>query len=80
MGMDPAIKFFTDVKERFWIKRGAAPYGGSSTLGQIWEGNNTTKRESSWEKYRLQRRTYRGETGDRTQRFRRPDLTWSTRA
>lgn len=44
MGMDPAIKFFTDVKERFWIKRGAAPYGGSSTLGQIWEGTDNQTR------------------------------------
>jgi len=44
MGMDPAIKFFSDVKERFWIKKGAAPYGGSSTLGQIWEGTDNQTR------------------------------------
>ena len=44
MGMDPAIKFLADVKERFWIKRGAAPYGGSSTLGQIWEGTDNQTR------------------------------------
>ena len=29
MGMDHAVKFFSDVKERFWIKEKAAPYGGS---------------------------------------------------
>jgi monoamine oxidase len=40
LGMDPAVKFFTDVKSRFWIKRGLAPYGGSSTLGQVWEGTD----------------------------------------
>ena len=44
MGMDPAIKFFSDVKERFWIRKGAAPYGGSSTLGQIWEGTDNQTR------------------------------------
>jgi len=44
MGMDPAIKFFSDLKERFWIKKGAAPYGGSSTLGQIWEGTDNQTR------------------------------------
>lgn len=40
MGMDPAVKFFTDVKDRFWIKKGFAPSGGSSILGQIWEGTD----------------------------------------
>lgn len=44
MGMDPAVKFFSDVKERFWIKRGAAPYGGSLTLGQVWEGTDNQTR------------------------------------
>jgi Monoamine oxidase len=44
MHMDPAVKFFTDVKERFWIKRGLAPSGGSSTLGQIWEGTDNQTR------------------------------------
>ena len=44
MGMDPAVKFFTDVKERFWIKRGDAPSGGSSTLGQVWEGTDNQTR------------------------------------
>jgi monoamine oxidase len=44
MGMDPAIKFFSDVKERFWIKKGVAPYGGSSELGQIWEGTDNQTR------------------------------------
>src|SRR5207253_2224524 len=31
MGKAPAIKHFTPLTERFWIKRGAAPYGGSTT-------------------------------------------------
>ena len=25
MGMDPAVKFFSDVKKRFWIKQGGRP-------------------------------------------------------
>jgi monoamine oxidase len=44
MGMGPAVKFFSDVMERFWIKEGAAPYGGSSTLGQVWEGTDNQTR------------------------------------
>lgn len=40
MSMGGAVKFFTDVKTRFWIKSGAAPYGGSLTLGQVWEGTD----------------------------------------
>lgn len=44
MGMAPAVKFFTEVKERFWIKQKAAPYGGSLTLGQVWEGTDNQTR------------------------------------
>ena len=44
MGMGPAVKFFSDMKERFWIKEGAAPYGGSLTLGQVWEGTENQTR------------------------------------
>jgi monoamine oxidase len=46
MGMDPAVKFFTEVKERFWIKKGLAPYGGSSEIGQVWEGTDNQTRVS----------------------------------
>lgn len=42
--MAPAVKFFSDVKERFWIKKGAAPYGGSLMLGQVWEGTDNQTR------------------------------------
>lgn len=47
MGMNPAVKFFIDVKERFWIneKPPAAPYGGSLTLGQVWEGTDNQTRK-----------------------------------
>jgi monoamine oxidase len=46
MGMDDAVKFFSDVKERFWIKAKppAAPYGGSLKLGQVWEGTDNQTR------------------------------------
>jgi monoamine oxidase len=44
MGMAPAVKFFSDVQERFWIKKGAAPYGGSLKLGQVWEGTDNQTR------------------------------------
>lgn len=40
LGMDDAVKFFSDVKKRFWINRGFAPYGGSSEIGQVWEGTD----------------------------------------
>jgi monoamine oxidase len=42
--MGPAVKFFSDVRERFWIKKMAAPYGGSLTLGQVWEGTDNQTR------------------------------------
>jgi len=44
MGMNGAVKFFSDVKERFWIAKGEAPYGGSLTLGQVWEGTDNQTR------------------------------------
>jgi hypothetical protein len=44
MGMGPAVKFFSDLKGRFWIKEGAAPSGGSLTLGQVWEGTENQTR------------------------------------
>jgi monoamine oxidase len=46
MSMAPAVKFFSDVKERFWFKEKppAAPYGGSLTLGQVWEGTDNQTR------------------------------------
>jgi hypothetical protein len=44
MGMGPAVKFFSDMKERFWIKDNAAPSGGSLTLGQVWEGTDNQTR------------------------------------
>lgn len=47
LGMNPAVKFFSDVKERFWIKRGLAPYGGSSEIGQVWEGTDNQTRTVS---------------------------------
>jgi monoamine oxidase len=40
MRMNDAVKYFSDVKERFWIKKRAAPYGGSLRLGQVWEGTD----------------------------------------
>jgi monoamine oxidase len=43
-GMGPAVKYFTDLKERFWIKENAAPSGGSLTLGQVWEGTENETR------------------------------------
>jgi len=44
MHMNDAVKFFSDVKERFWIKQEAAPYGGSLTIGQVWEGTDNQTR------------------------------------
>jgi monoamine oxidase len=52
MQMNDAVKYFSDVKERFWIKerpdrsrhRGAAPYGGSFRIGQVWEGTDNQTR------------------------------------
>jgi monoamine oxidase len=44
MNTGKAIKFFSDVKERFWIKDAAAPFGGSLMLGQVWEGTDNQTR------------------------------------
>lgn len=44
MRMGDAVKFFSSVKERFWIKQRAAPYGGSLALGQVWEGTDNQTR------------------------------------
>jgi monoamine oxidase len=52
VGMGDCVKFFSNMKKRFWIAekdkahpyRGSAPYGGSSTLGQVWEGTDNQTR------------------------------------
>jgi monoamine oxidase len=44
IGMGPAVKHFSDVKQRFWVKENAAPSGGSSAIGQVWEGTDNQTR------------------------------------
>ena len=44
MGTGDAVKFLSDVKGRFWVKGKSAPYGGSLTLGQVWEGTDSQTR------------------------------------
>lgn len=44
MGMGGATKFFSRVNGRFWVKKGAAPYGGSLDLGHVWEGTDNQTR------------------------------------
>jgi monoamine oxidase len=44
MHMNDAVKYFSDMKERFWIEKNAAPYGGALRLGQIWEGTDNQTR------------------------------------
>jgi monoamine oxidase len=44
MGWGAAAKFFSNVKERFWIKDGLAPLGGSVKIGQVWEGTDNQTR------------------------------------
>ena len=39
MRMNDAVKYFGDVKERFWIKDKAAPIGGSLKIGQVSGGD-----------------------------------------
>lgn len=40
-----AAKFFSNMKERFWIKdKKMAPLGGSSKMGQVWEGTDNQTR------------------------------------
>ncbi|MFZ5893590.1 MAG: DUF2272 domain-containing protein [Myxococcota bacterium] len=40
LGMGPALKHFSKLRGRFWIQEGAAPYGGASGVGQVWEGTD----------------------------------------
>lgn len=40
MGWGAAVKCFSLVKGRFWIKDGYAPLGGSLEIGQVWEGTD----------------------------------------
>ena len=42
--MNEAVKHFSKVKERFWIKSKLAPYGGAMRLGQVWEGTDNQTR------------------------------------
>jgi monoamine oxidase len=44
MGSGTAVKFFSNVKQRFWIKDGFAPLGGSLEIGQVWEGTDNQTR------------------------------------
>jgi monoamine oxidase len=45
LGMGAGAKFFSNVKERFWVRDGIAPLGGSLEIGQVWEGtDNQTRR------------------------------------
>ena len=44
MEMGNAVKFFSNLKERFWIRDAAAPHGGSLALGQVWEGTDNQTR------------------------------------
>ncbi len=44
MGSGTAVKFFSNVKERFWIKDDFAPAGGSPEIGQVWEGTDNQTR------------------------------------
>lgn len=36
----PAVKFFSNLKDRFWVAERAAPSGISSDIGMIWEGTD----------------------------------------
>ncbi len=44
MGSGAAVKCFSKVKDRFWIKDGFAPLGGSLEIGQVWEGTDNQTR------------------------------------
>ena len=44
MQMNEAVKYFSDVNDRFWIEKKAAPYGGAWRLGQVWEGTDNQTR------------------------------------
>jgi monoamine oxidase len=47
MQMNEAVKHFSKMKERFWIKGKVAPYGGAMRLGQVWEGTDNQTRVGS---------------------------------
>ena len=38
--MNGAVKHFSKVSKRFWIKSKVAPSGGAMRLGQVWEGTD----------------------------------------
>ena len=42
--MNDAVKHFSPLKERFWIKSGMAPSGGTARGGQVWEGTDNQTR------------------------------------
>jgi monoamine oxidase len=42
--MGPAVKFFSNLADRFWIGEKAAPSGISSDIGMIWEGTDNQTR------------------------------------
>jgi monoamine oxidase len=44
MGSGTAVKFFSNVRQRFWIKDGFAPLAGSLDIGQVWEGTDNQTR------------------------------------
>lgn len=44
MQMGPAVKFLSNLSERFWIKQGNAPASWSSMIGQTWEGTDNQTR------------------------------------
>jgi monoamine oxidase len=44
LGMGAAVKFFSRVKGRFWVRDGFAPMGGSLRIGQVWEGTDNQTR------------------------------------
>jgi monoamine oxidase/V8-like Glu-specific endopeptidase len=44
MYVGPAVKYFTELKSRVWIKSGGAPLGGATGLGQVWESTDEQMR------------------------------------
>lgn len=44
LNMGPAVKFFSRVRGRFWVRDGFAPLGGSARIGQVWEGTDNQTR------------------------------------
>jgi monoamine oxidase len=44
MDSGAAVKFFSKVKKRFWVKEGFAPLAGSLEIGQVWEGTDNQTR------------------------------------